>query len=249
MALQEEFEVQGNWLFKYRGVLPFIILIIGGYLYVRTELYGWALEETRYEELYEYGCLLVSLFGAAIRMYTVGHTPANTSGRNTTEGQVADTVNTTGIYSTVRHPLYVGNFFGWLGIAMLTANFWFVVAFVLLYWVYYERIMFAEEQFLRGKFGDRYLSWANRTPAFVPRFKQFVKPNLPFSWKKVLKNEKNTIAGTFLIFFLFNVLGELVEGDKDYNIVLGILCITSFIAYFILKFLKDKTKVLNEAGR
>ncbi len=35
----EELEQQGNWLFKYRGVLPLIILFIGMILYLRTELY------------------------------------------------------------------------------------------------------------------------------------------------------------------------------------------------------------------
>ena len=54
--------------------------------------------------------LAVSLLGEAIRIITVGHAPRNTSGRNTTEGQVADVINTSGIYSIIRHPLYVGNF-------------------------------------------------------------------------------------------------------------------------------------------
>lgn len=39
MALKEEFEQQGNWLFRYRGVLPIIILFIGAYLYLQTEIY------------------------------------------------------------------------------------------------------------------------------------------------------------------------------------------------------------------
>jgi len=103
---------------------------------------------------------LISLCGLAIRVYTVGHTPANTSGRNTA-GQLAESLNTTGIYSLVRHPLYLGNFFMWLGVALLIANFWFVIAFVFAYWIYYERIMFAEEQFLRTKFGPTYVEWAN----------------------------------------------------------------------------------------
>ena len=29
MALQEEFEKRGNWLFRYRGTLPLIVLIAG----------------------------------------------------------------------------------------------------------------------------------------------------------------------------------------------------------------------------
>jgi hypothetical protein len=48
MALQEEFEKQGLWLFRYRSVLPLIILFIGTVLYVRAEIYPetFFLEET-----------------------------------------------------------------------------------------------------------------------------------------------------------------------------------------------------------
>ncbi|WP_277232666.1 isoprenylcysteine carboxylmethyltransferase family protein [Phocaeicola salanitronis] len=124
--------------------------------------------------------------GTFIRIYTVGHTPVHTSGRNTA-GQVADSLNTTGIYSIVRHPLYLGNFLMWFGISLLTCNGGFIIAFILAYWLYYERIMYAEEDFLRRKFGVDYLRWAERTPAFIPNFKLFKPSDLPFSWKKVAK--------------------------------------------------------------
>lgn len=154
MALQEELEKQGVWLFRYRSYLPLVVLLIGTILYLRTEIYPdiFFLEETPYEIFYEMGCLLVSLLGLFIRIYTVGHTPKNTSGRNV-KNQLADYLNTTGSYSVVRHPLYVGNFLMWLGPALITGNLWFIVAFCFFYWIYYERIMFAEEQFLRKKFG------------------------------------------------------------------------------------------------
>jgi len=125
MALLEEFEKQGNWLFRYRGVLPLIILAVGAFIYIRAELNpspSSFMEVNSYKSIYEISCLLVSLFGLAIRVYTIGHTPSKTSGRNIKE-QVAESLNTTGIYSVVRHPLYLGNFFMWLGPAMLTANF------------------------------------------------------------------------------------------------------------------------------
>jgi protein-S-isoprenylcysteine O-methyltransferase Ste14 len=71
----------------------------------------------------------------------------------------------TGAYSIARHPIYFGNFFIGLGFALYCASFWVVAVFVLLFWVYYERIMFAEEEFLRRTFGKAYESWAARTPA------------------------------------------------------------------------------------
>lgn len=126
---------------------------------------------------------------------------------------MADSLNTTGIYSLVRHPLYLGNFLMWLGVSLLTCHAGFILLFVLAYWLYYERIMFAEEQFLRCKFGKRYLTWANRTPAIIPDFKSFTPPRLPFSWKKVIKKEKNGIFALFLTFSLFDHLAA--PGDPS----------------------------------
>ncbi len=250
MALQETFEKQGQWLFRYRSNIPLIILLIGTLIYLWSELHPETsfYKGTPYEIYYESFCLFVSLFGLFIRVYTVGHTPANTSGRNVAK-QVADSLNTTGIYSIVRHPLYLGNFFMWFGPALLTGHFWFLVSFCFFYWVYYERIMFAEEQFLRGKFGKTYLDWAEKVPAFVPKFKNFIKPGFPFSWRKVLKKEKNGLAAVFLIFFIFDVVGELINKGHNYNYFLVVMCILTLLMYAVLKYLKYNTKVLDETGR
>lgn len=250
MALQEEFEKQGNWLFKYRSFLPLIVLFIGTALYLRTELYPetFILEETPYEIYYETTALIISLAGLFVRVYTVGYTPKNTSGRNTGQGQLADTLNTTGIYSIVRHPLYLGNFLMWFGPAMLTGHFWFMIAFILFYWLYYERIMFAEEQFLRKKFGTKYLDWSIKTPAFIPSFKNFKKSDLAFSWKKVLKKEKNGLFALFLIFCVFNIAGEFIESATDYNYFLIGMSVLTGISYLVLKFLKKRTNLLTEVN-
>lgn len=249
MPLQEEMEQQGNLLFKYRSNLPLIILVLGLVVHVYSTY--TSAYQIPYENYYQILCLGVCLFGLVIRIMTVGHTPKNTSGRNTSEGQVADQVNTTGIYSLMRHPLYVGNFFMWLGIAMLTHNVWFVIAFTFAYWVYYERIMFAEEQFLRGKFGDVYLNWASKVPAFVPKSLALTKNKYPFSWKKVLRQEKNGFAAIFILLFVFELSEHLVKGTSlsinsflwFYPMVIG------SIIYLILKFLKRSTNVLTEEGR
>jgi protein-S-isoprenylcysteine O-methyltransferase Ste14 len=250
MALQEEFESQGNWLFKYRGVLPLVILFFGLGVYVYAQIHPeyWTLHDRNQIFYYEMVCLAVSLFGEVVRIFTVGFTPAGTSGRNTKQ-QVAESINTSGIYSTIRHPLYVGNFFSWLGFAMLTANVWFIVAFTLLYWLYYERIMFAEEQFLRKKYGPPYLTWASQTPAILPKFSQYKKPIYPFSWRKVVRNEKTGITGIFVVFVIFNVTGELVKGTRDFNYPLIIVLAVCVVLYAVIKILTKNTKVLDEQGR
>ena len=137
----------------------------------------------------------------------------------------------------------------WLGVAMLTGNFWFIFTFMFIYWVYYERIMFSEEQFLRKKFGTIYTNWASRTPAFFPRFNQFVKPSLPFSWKKVLKKEKNGLVAVFLLFFIFYATRQYIRNEPMEDKFLLYGCIGSIVLYIILKYFKKYTKVLDEEGR
>lgn len=250
MPLQEELELQGSWLFKFRGTLPLLLMAMGLGYYLWNQYYHtypFAPGSSK-EKFYMYACIAIALLGLAVRCYVVGHTPANTSGRNT-EDQIADTINTTGMYSMVRHPLYVGNFLMWLGPALLSANFWFVTAFILIYWVYYERIMFAEEQFLRKKFGERYLSWAGKVPAFIPNPRLYVKPSISFSIKKVLKKEKNGLAALFIVFYLFYALGAYTAGGKPTDNILLFLTIISTVIYFILKFIKRRTKLLDEEGR
>ena len=35
--------------------------------------------------------------------------------------------------------------------------------------------MYAEEQFLRNKFGKDYLEWSNKTPAIIPKLANYKK--------------------------------------------------------------------------
>lgn len=248
MALQEELEKEGLWLFKFRSFLPIIILFLAmGVHFLRER--ATASEDEPFDFYYELICLGVSILGLIIRIYTVGHTPKNTSGRNTAEGQVADTLNTTGIYSLVRHPLYLGNFFMWLGPALLVQNAWFIVAFILFYWLYYERIMYAEEQYLRRKFGSPYLEWSEKTPAFIPKLNGFCNNRMDFSWKKVLKKEKNGLLAVFVIFMIFNIIGEVGERRAEYNMIFIWGTGISLVTYIVLKYLKKYTRVLDEAGR
>lgn len=250
MALQEELASQGNWLFRNRSLLPLAILFVGIAAHLFTLHTSGILFSTvfPYWHGYEIFCLIISMAGTFIRIYTVGHTPVRTSGRNTA-GQVADSLNTTGIYSIVRHPLYLGNFLMWFGISLLTCNGGFIIAFILAYWLYYERIMYAEEDFLRRKFGVDYLRWAERTPAFIPNFKLFKPSDLPFSWKKVAKKEKNGVFALFLLFCLFDFIVVWQTETISANLILWVMALLSGIAYVLLKYIKKHTHLLDEEGR
>ncbi|MEO8710835.1 MAG: isoprenylcysteine carboxylmethyltransferase family protein, partial [Parafilimonas sp.] len=241
-----EFELQGSFLFRYRGVLPLVILALTIFAYVLHIIQSPPEETNAIDGFYGYICLFITFIGFGIRIYTVGNSPENTSGRNT-KSQIADQLSTKGIYSIVRHPLYVGNFLMWFGIALLTQNIWFILAFIFMYWVYYERIMFAEEQYLRKKFGDTYLHWAAGTPAFIPNFKHYQSAGSRFKIKKVLKQEKTGLLLVFLMYFLFDEIGfDIINRQIKirfdfwfYGMIIAIM------AYAIIKILQGKTTIIN----
>jgi len=246
MLLSKEFNSSGVWLFRYRSVLPLILLIPGLILFLVPEMnHESSLAQSRF---YVYGCLFVSLIGLSIRIYTVGYTPDRTSGRNTKQ-HVADSLNTTGIYSVVRNPLYLGNFLLWFGVGLLCHHIWFIIIFCLTFMLFYERIIYSEEQFLQNKFGDIYIKWSEKTPAIIPGFRNFKKNIIKFSWRKVLRKEKNGFAAIFLVFGCFNVLGVLVRGNRDFDLILLVMAGMSAILYFVLKYLKYKTKILTDKNR
>ncbi len=179
MALVHEFENSGNWLFKRRSWLP-VFMVVAGIAMMYLGNRQAIIFDMRDELIF----LGVSLFGQVIRIMTVGFAPKNTSGRNTVHGQLADELNTTGIYSILRHPLYLGNFFMWLGPALFLRSVGFTIFFGLLYWLYYERIMFAEEQFLRRKFGEVYDKWSETVSSFIPYSFRYIPSKLPFSFQE-----------------------------------------------------------------
>jgi protein-S-isoprenylcysteine O-methyltransferase Ste14 len=188
-------------------------------------------------------CFFVSLIGVLVRVYTVGYAAPNTSGRNVIT-QVADTLNTTGLYSIIRHPLYVGNYFMWLGICMRLHSISIVIVMSLLYWMYYEKIMFTEEEFLRRKFRDTFDNWAKVTPAIFPNLRRWQKNVLPFQLKKVIFKENDGIYAIIIIFFFFDITVLYIVNQYFFYVPLHwiIIMTISTIAYIGVKLIKKNTK-------
>ncbi len=246
MALIHSFEKSGNFLFKHRGQIPVLLFILAVPVIYFTN-YGAFSDTTKL--VVTILAIAVSFAGFIVRAIAIATTPAGTSGRNT-EKQVAESLNVTGIYSTIRHPLYLGNYLMWIGIVIFTFNIWFVIAVSLAFWLYYERIMFAEERFLERKFGDDYLEWSKKVPAFIPSFKNYIKNNVPFSFKSILRREYSGVLATVLSFAFIDELRYYFINDRFClnRISIYVLGITLIIT-LILRTLKHSTKILDETGR
>jgi protein-S-isoprenylcysteine O-methyltransferase Ste14 len=246
MALIHSFDRSGNTLFKYRGQIPVVLFIL-----VVPVMYF-----THYDQFSEKWItgltvfsISLSVIGFIIRAYAIGTTPKGTSGRNTKE-QVAETLNKAGIYSLIRHPLYLGNYLMWIGIVVFTFNFCFVIIVSLAFWLYYERIMFAEERFLEGKFGEDYLTWSKKIPAFIPTFKNYIKGSIPLSIKTILRREYSGILATVVGFaFVDHLRVYFVNGRIDNMRPSLVAVIITVVIAFTLRTLKHHTRILDEEGR
>lgn len=246
MPLIEEFERSGNWLFRWRSYLP---LALAGIFLTAMHEYEYPGGSEALDHFWEAFCLAISFFGLGIRVLAVGHTPRGTSGRNTKK-QIADSLNTTGVYSVVRNPLYLGNFFMGLGVALFAHIWWLALLYVLLFWLYYERIIFAEEAFLRKRFGTEYVKWASVTPAMIPKLSLYRRPSLPFSIRNVFRREYNGFFAVIMAMFFFEVVGDIrVKGQIELDPHWAILVAIGAMVWFVLRSLKKHTHLLRVEGR
>ena len=245
MALVQTFEKQGNFLFKYRGQFPLILFFIAVPFIFLTDYSGIT---DANEKIYTIISVFLSSLGFLIRFYTIGTTPKGTSGRNTKE-QVAEVLNSTGIYATVRHPLYLGNYLIWIGIATFVFNPLFILLVSLLFWIYYERIMFAEERFLEKRFGEEYLNWSNKIPAFIPNFSLYKKSLMPFSIKSVLRREYSGILACVIGFCFVDVLRNYKIGEELFSKNMIYILGSTLIISIFLRIIKRNTQILNEKDR
>lgn len=246
MSIQRSFEMSGAWLFKHRSVLPLLLVPVvlcefASYRYLNASHFT--------TECWAVFCLGISLLGEGLRIFTVGFLPKRTSGRNT-RCQVAASLNTTGVYSTVRHPLYLGNFLGLIGFIMFFRSPWLVAVTVCLFFLYYERIAFTEEAYLREKFGQDFEQWAALTPAFVPQISKWRAPAARYCWRTALRRE---YTGLYLViggFALLDIITDLrAEAGSRIDTHWAAVFLAATLAYLFLRALKKHTSLLSVEGR
>lgn len=243
----------GHTIFKWRSYIP-LLFIIPLLLALRESAHLEEVFGEVEEDLWVLASFLLSLTGVAIRCFTVGFVPGGTSGRNTTE-QRAHKLNTTGMYSVVRNPLYLGNFIIILGVLMSMMVWWLVLIAALGFFIYMERIIMAEEAFLEQTYGAEYNEWRAKTPVIIPNFRLWRAPDMTFSWRTVLKREYNGLLGMATAFFVIEVVKDLFVEKEPLalwlreDIVWPVLYTAILILCLTLRFLKKHTQFLKVEGR
>lgn len=243
MPMIEEMEASGKWLFRWRSYLPLVAIVL---LFSGIGHFTYPFDSHYWDQGWELFCLGVSFLGLLVRILTVGYAPPKTSGRNTKK-QVAEVLNTTGMYSIVRNPLYLGNFLVAFGPILFFRVWWVSLIFALLFLLYYERIIFAEETFLRKKFGAAYLEWVGTTPMLLPHFRKWHRADRSFNWRKILRQERQTLFGVVVIFYILEAASEWqVEQSLFADTLWNILVASAFILFVMIRMLRKLTPLLND---
>lgn len=234
MKLLDHFTRSGGFFFRWRSYLP-LLLLPAFLLAAADEPSGWS---SAGETGWEIGCFVLALSGLAVRIWTIGTAPAGTSERSTRETRAAS-LNTSGVYSLVRHPLYLGTSIVALGLACFARVWYLPVIVVLASLLYHERIAVREEVFLEERFGEAFRTWAARVPAMVP-VPGTHRPAAPgFNWSNVLGRE---FHGLFTIgsgFFVLDFVQESLARGRPvvFSLWAAVFAATGtvFLAMVVLK--------------
>jgi protein-S-isoprenylcysteine O-methyltransferase Ste14 len=145
------------------------------------------------------GALLI-VFGEWIRLAGVAAAGTVTRRRSRDVQRLV----TYGVFGWMRNPLYVGNFFIWMGFVVISGVMWFLPVAIVLFAVEYTLIVAYEEGVLESIFGAEYLRFKETTPRWIPRPPRHREAG-PHDWGEAWKSEISTfmqyaaLAAAFVI--------------------------------------------------
>lgn len=104
--------------------------------------------------------------------------------------------------------------------------------------------------FLEERFGEKFLQWSQKTPAFIPKLRNWQKPALPFSLRTVLRREYSSFFAIIVSFTVLEILGDrIVQGRWTFDSVWMVIFGVSLLIYLIIRILKKRTNLLQVKGR
>lgn len=176
----------GGALFRKRSFIPVPFVLVALLAPGTPRIEGWIA-----------GLLLVAL-GEWVRLAGISAAGTVTRRRSRDVQRLVDY----GIFAWVRNPLYVGNFFAWMGFVLVSGVWWFLPVAIVIFAIEYSLIVRYEEGVLESIFGDEYLRYKARTSRWIPR-----PPAKPVhgehDWREAWWSERSTLAQYVALVLVF----------------------------------------------
>jgi protein-S-isoprenylcysteine O-methyltransferase Ste14 len=214
----------GTFLFKYRNQ-AFPLIIIALFVAAPPSTAPWgnpALERPK-----DIAALLMVLSGLILRTTVIGYAYIRRGGLN--KRVYADDLVTEGMFGVCRNPLYVGNMLIYVGLFVFHGNPFVVSAGSALFAFFYQCIVYAEEAFLRDKFGAAYLDYCKDVPRWGLKLSAFAESTkgMSFNLKRVVAKDYSTASSTLIALlateFYRVAVGSITEQERAYAIMLALL--------------------------
>jgi protein-S-isoprenylcysteine O-methyltransferase Ste14 len=226
----------GKFLFKFRSFTPLPLIVL-------TFIFFKPLSPL---PLWTVIGLIIACAGEGLRMISVGYAGSGTSGRE--NFLKAESLNSTGLYSLVRNPLYWGNILIFAGLLTLFAHPAALVLFVTFLFLQYHFIVLAEENFLRRQHGQAYIDYCGRVNRWLPRFDGYAHPSHRFDARKVFFKENDSCFNLLLAALLILAWKDKVFfGQLRRPAVLAGAAVLLVIFYIWVKILKEKERARQAA--
>jgi protein-S-isoprenylcysteine O-methyltransferase Ste14 len=134
---------------------------------------------------------VVAFLGEGLRFWAAGHLRKNKQ------------LTTTGPYSYVKNPLYIGTLLITLGYSAMAKNIWIMIGGFVWFFIYYAPYKKKQEnEKLVGSFGDAWTVYDKAVPDYLPRFSPYPGRGANrWSYEVVKENsEHETAIGVFIGF-------------------------------------------------
>lgn len=179
----------GEFLFKNRDYtpIPFILIMI---YYAKADAQSLM-----------YGTILVVL-GELIRIIGVAHIGGVSRTKTYSTGQK---LISSGPFSYVRNPLYIGNLFLSTGLTVVAnVSVFFPLAFIVFFFLQYTPIINWEESNLKNVFGKEFETYLKSVPRWIPRLTPGVdnSEKIKGEFKIAIVSEKNTLSAAIVIYLI-----------------------------------------------
>jgi protein-S-isoprenylcysteine O-methyltransferase Ste14 len=238
----------GRFLFRYRGVVSTLILLIVLAVSTPRHLQGNPALDWWMDIL---GALVVFM-GLATRAITIGYEYVIRGGR--AKQVYADNLVQGGVYAHTRNPMYVGNSLIILGWAIIVHAPEFYLVALPLTALLYASIIATEESYLREKFGAEFDSYCARVNRIIPRLSGFRASieGMRFNWRRVLVKDYSTIflsiAAVLLLSFWddYRILGK--QGLPRIGVAFA-FAVPWLLLYFVVWRLKKTRRLEAEPSR
>ncbi|PKA42438.1 phospholipid methyltransferase [Rhizobium sullae] len=231
----------GNFLFRYRNqAFPIIILL----LFLVAPPPSETLGSTTLARVEDVVAVLVALSGLALRATVIGYAYIQRGGLN--KKVYAKNLVTEGVFGICRNPLYVGNLLIYAAVFLMHGDPQVVTTGIASFLFMYQCIIYAEEDYLEGKFGEGYRVYCADVPRWIPRFRKFAEATegMAFNLKRVIGKDYSTISATLIALLSVEIYEHLAVPEptayRSYLLLLAALIALIGLMAGVIRILKKR---------